>query len=179
MLVYIHNNMITFKRTNDIVKEESHLKFSTVAFLNEFKINIVLAETNFHISINNKFCNTVKYDLPNNILNTIQIMGQLEYIKQVDHRKYFPYTWPPIQITEDRVHFSNEQPMPFKPGHVMVIKAQLFGNDRGRFIMHFRNARDNERQELHISVRFDKRQIARNSKIVPLKVKRTDIEYYE
>lgn len=126
----------------------------------------MLAETKFHIALNNKPLVNFKYN--QNLLKleiqAIEIAGNLEYLKQLDHHKYFPHTWPPIQIIDDYLDFSNDQPMSFKPGHIMTIRARLEGNNKGRFIIQFRHARDNKRQELHVSVRFDTCKIIRNSK---------------
>lgn len=177
MLVYLNNNMIAFKTDHSDWKEEIHHEFATSLFLTEFKINIVMSEHNFHVAINNRPCSTVTYSLPLNILNTIKMNGHLDYVKQVDHRKYFPYAWPPLQLSEDGVDFSNDQPMSFEPGHVMVLNAQFFGNTNGRVVMQLKNARDSLREELHLSIRFDTQTFLRNSKTTRCKDKRTSIEY--
>ncbi|XP_065354606.1 uncharacterized protein LOC135949076 [Calliphora vicina] len=177
ILVYLNNNMIAFKTAHNEWKEEIHHEFSTSVFLVKFNITIVMSEHNFNIAINNRPCSRISYSLPLDILNTIKITGQLDYIKQVDHRKYFPFTWPPLHISEESVDFSNDQPMSFEPGHVMILKAQLFGNANGRFVLQLKNARNNQREELHVSVRFDNQKFVRNSKTTMCKDKRTSIEY--
>ncbi|KAM7361942.1 uncharacterized protein ACRADG_012802 isoform 2-T2 [Cochliomyia hominivorax] len=135
-------------------------------FLDDFKFYIMFGESKFHVAFNNEPLINFKYqqNLADLQIQTLTILGQLEYIKQLDHHKYFPYTWPPIQIIENYLDFSNDQPMAFQPGHIMTITARLHGNTKGRFIIQFRHARDNKRQELHVSVRFDTQKIIRNSK---------------
>ncbi|XP_046805779.1 uncharacterized protein LOC111682437 isoform X1 [Lucilia cuprina] len=135
-------------------------------FLNDFKFYIMLAETKFYIALNNKPFVNFKYNhnLAKLQIQAVEITGKLDYIKQLDHHNYFPHIWPPIQIIEDYLDFSNDQPIPFKPGHIMTISARLGGNNNGRFIIQFRHARDNKRQELHVSVRFDTKKIIRNCK---------------
>ncbi|XP_061393756.1 uncharacterized protein LOC133329283 [Musca vetustissima] len=118
-----------------------------------------------HISINRNPFMFVLYRVPIESLNTLKISGHLSQIYQLDHRKYFPRPWPPIQLSEDRVHFSHDIPLAFRPGHVMVIMVKLRGDIKGRFIMHFRNAENIKRQEVHISMRFDKKKVIRNSKL--------------
>ncbi|KAI8124382.1 Galectin-3 [Lucilia cuprina] len=177
ILVSVNSNMITFITAHNEYKEELHHDFNTAIFLVEFKITIVLSEHNFHIAINNRPCTIVPYSLPLNILNAVKITGHLDYIKQVDHRKYFPCSWPPIQITEEAVDFSNDQPMSFEPGHVMVISAHLLGNSKGRFVLQLKNAYEQQREELHVSVRFDTHKFVRNSKTSKCVDKRTGIAH--
>lgn len=126
-----------------------------------------MADEKFHISINGEPIIRYKYRIRLSILTMLEIDGDLQYIRQVDHRKYFPYPWPPIQVVEDRLQFSGDVPMPFTPGHVIVFTAQLTGNENGRFIVHLRNIWDLDRQELHLSVRFDTRTLVRTSKTIP------------
>ncbi|XP_075145988.1 32 kDa beta-galactoside-binding lectin lec-3-like [Haematobia irritans] len=157
-----------------VIKQQIQDEWSEVArdddyegeiFLKPFKVNLIMDESKFHISINGKPLMFVPYGIPIKNVNTLKITGNLVSITQVDHRKYFPSPWPPIQLSEDRVHFSHDIPVSFQPGHVMVIMAKLHGDTKGRFIMHFRNAWNSKRQEVHVSMRFDKKKVIRNSKL--------------
>ncbi|KAM7361463.1 uncharacterized protein ACRADG_012105 [Cochliomyia hominivorax] len=177
MIVYLNNNAIELRTVHNEWKEEVNHVFTTSSFFTQFKINIVMSEHNFNIAINNQPWSHISYSLPLDMLNSIKISGDLDYIKQVDHRKYFPFTWPPLQLTEDSVDFSNDQPMSFQAGHVMIINAQLLGNDNGRFVLQLKNAHNSQREELHMSVRFDTQTFVRNSKTTKCIDKRTSVEY--
>ena len=129
-----------------------------------------MAESKYYISLNHKAFISFEYNNSNTSdqlsKQTLKMLGELEYMKKLDHRIYFPYKWPSIQIAEDYLDFSNDQPMTFKPGHLLIISARLEGNSKGGFIIQFRHAHDHKRQELHISVRFNTRKIVRNSKCI-------------
>uniref|UniRef100_A0A1I8N7R1 Galectin n=1 Tax=Musca domestica TaxID=7370 RepID=A0A1I8N7R1_MUSDO len=145
--------------------EVADKEYNTDEFHQPFKINLIMDEQKFHISINGNPLMFVEYKVAIEDLNTLKINGHLAQITQIDHRKYFPRPWPPVQLAERRVHFSHDIPIAFQPGHVMVIMVKLRGDTKGRFIMHFRNAMNLKRQEVHISMRFDKKKVIRNSKL--------------
>ncbi|XP_073819804.1 32 kDa beta-galactoside-binding lectin-like [Musca autumnalis] len=161
------NQIMLGKFLNNDWCEEEFFDYETSQLLEEFKLYIALADGKFHLSLNGVALASYSYSTRLSLLTEIDIMGDLEYLRQMDHRKYFPYIWPPIQIVEDRIQFSSDVPMPFEPGHVMIISAHLDGNENGRFIVHLRNIWDMERQELHLSVRFDTRTVVRTSKTIP------------
>lgn len=160
--------MVVFKKylNGEWCDEESKAS-DTSQFLKQFKIYIVMADEKFHISVNKVLVGCYKYRLRLSLLTLLEIDGDLEYVRQVDHRKYFPYPWPPIQVVEERLQFSNDVPMAFKPGHIMIVSVQLLGDENGRFVVHLRNISDTERQEFHLSVRFDTRTVVRTSKTIP------------
>lgn len=175
MLIYLSEDLIVIKQQlNDDWLEVAKEEFITEIFLRQFQVNLIMDEKRFHISVNSQPIMMVEYAMPLNELNTIKLNGHLECIKQVDHRKYFPSPWPPIQLSEDRVNFSHDIPVGLKPGHVMVIMVKLRGEKKGRFIMHFRNVWNCKRQEVHVSVRFDTRKIVRTSKLPAKKDKNPD-----
>ncbi|XP_061394915.1 uncharacterized protein LOC133330494 [Musca vetustissima] len=122
--------------------------FKTSVFTKDFRIYIVMADEKFRICINNSLEVSYTYRIRLNLLTHLEIDGGLKVVRQVDHRKYFPFVWPPIQAMEERLQFSGDVPLPFKAGHVMVIEAELSGNEKGSFIVHLRNVNDVELQEL-------------------------------
>ncbi|XP_053962692.1 32 kDa beta-galactoside-binding lectin isoform X1 [Anastrepha ludens] len=127
-----------------------------------FVIYILACEEKFHISINNRpFC-TFRYRLPLKSLRTIEVCEQIQVIKQIDHRAVFPYPWPAIQASDFGKAFSNDSPIMFSPGHLIVITARCFDNKKGQFIIKFLES-DTKREELHFSVRFDQKAVVRNS----------------
>uniref|UniRef100_A0A1I8PWN2 Galectin n=1 Tax=Stomoxys calcitrans TaxID=35570 RepID=A0A1I8PWN2_STOCA len=168
IVVNLQQDQITCKKflNNEWLDTES-ASLGTADLFREFKIYIIMADGKFHISINGQPVTTSKYRLRLSQLNFVEISGDLEYVRQMDHRKYFPHPWPPIQMLEDRLHFSGDVPMAIKPGHVMVVSAQLLGNELGRFIVHLRDVFDMDRQELHLSVRFDTKSVIRTAKNIP------------
>ncbi|XP_075165937.1 32 kDa beta-galactoside-binding lectin-like [Haematobia irritans] len=174
MIVNLQSDQITFsKYINNEWSNEEFRNYETIELFREFKIYMVMADGKFHISINGHEVTSFPYGLRLSLLKCVEISGDLEYIRQMDHRKYFPCTWPPIQVLEDRLHFSGDVPMAFEPGHVMVISSQLSGNDNGRFIIHLRDVYDMDRQEFHMSIRFDTQRVIRTSKTI------RDEEHYD
>lgn len=172
ILISPHCDSIVIKQQIDETwSEVANREYDAEIFLEPFKINLIMDEQKFHISINGTPLMFVPYKVPIEELNTVKISGHLAAISQVDHRKYFPSPWPPIQMSETRVHFSHDIPISFRPGHVMVIMVKLRGDTNGRFIMHFRNAWNMKRQEVHVSMRFDKKKCIRTSKLPTTKKK--------
>lgn len=175
MLVSINEDLIVFKQClKDRWKDLKSIEFDTKQFLEIFTVNIILDEQNYHIGINEEPCIYVKYGIPLKRLNTVKVNGHLKSIKQVDHRQHFPFSWPPIQLPENYIDFSNELPINFKENQVMVLKLKLSGNKKGRLIIQFRNAWEVTREELHMSIRFDTKKIVYNSKLP--KVNSEDLE---
>ncbi|XP_073819787.1 galectin-8-like isoform X1 [Musca autumnalis] len=160
-----YDAIIVKQQVNENWLEVATKEYETEELMKRFKINLIMAEDKFHISINGKPLMFVKYQVPLEELNTLKIMGNLSQIYQIDHRKYFPRAWPPVQLTQQRVHFSHDMPVAFKPGHVMVIMIKLRGDSKGRFMLHFLNAHNIKRQEVHISMRFDTKYVIRTSKL--------------
>ncbi|XP_061393758.1 32 kDa beta-galactoside-binding lectin-like [Musca vetustissima] len=141
--------------------------FNTSVFTKDFRIYIVMADEKFRICINNSLEVSYKYRIRLNLLTHLEIDGGLKVVRQVDHRKYFPFVWPPMQAMEERLHFSGDVPLPFKAGHVMMIGAELSGNEKGSFIVHLRNVNDVELQELHVRATFKTKTFIWNSKTIP------------
>lgn len=167
LLDFIKKRIIFRQFSSDNNIHEVSKDLISSEFLNDFKFYIMLAESKYHIALNNKPLMSIKYQqhFAELKIQSIKILGKLEYIKQMDQRKYFPYTWPPIQIYEDYLDFSNDQPMAFKPGHIITITACLEGNRKGRFLIQFRNADDYKQLEFQICVCFKTLKIIKNSKI--------------
>ncbi|KAM7361016.1 uncharacterized protein ACRADG_009232 [Cochliomyia hominivorax] len=179
MLVSLNKNAIAFKQClKDKWKDLKLIEYDTSVFLNVFTINIIFDEENYHIGVNNEPCIYVKYGIPPQRLTTVKINGHLQRIQQFDHRQHFPFLWPPAQLHENFLDFSNEQPIPFVCNQVMIIKMKLSGDSaKGRLILQFRNVWDVKREELHMSVRFDKKCIVNNSKLPIKGGNGDDLEY--
>lgn len=119
-----------------------------------FIISIFAGETKFHISVNHRSYCTFKYRMPIDHLRTLEIRDHLQAVVQVDHRTIFPSPWPQIQSSDSSKLFSNDIPILFSPGHVIVIQAIPYHNPGGQFIIMF-YAGDTKRECLHFNVRFE------------------------
>ncbi|XP_061393759.1 uncharacterized protein LOC133329286 [Musca vetustissima] len=166
MSVYLQEDLIVFKqRLHGEWKTLGSEEFLGRIFLKQFQINMALDEKKIYISINDRKLTFLRFvPLPKD-LNTISITGDVKSLKKIDHRSYFPSLWPPINLTENHLEFSNDLPNSYQPGQVMVVTMSIFGKPNGRFHMHFCNIYNWKRQEVHISVRFDSRKIVRTSKL--------------
>uniref|UniRef100_A0A1I8Q7Y1 Galectin n=1 Tax=Stomoxys calcitrans TaxID=35570 RepID=A0A1I8Q7Y1_STOCA len=164
--VYLNENLVVFKQQShgEWLKAMSQ-EYPTALFRQNFKITFVMDEKQFHIGVNEFKLGSANYVLGMRPLRHIKITGDLLAVQQISHRKYFPLPWPQVQFAEEHLDFSHDVPESFKAGHVMVVTMKLLGKLKGRFHMHFRNARNYKRQEVHISVRFDSKQIVRTSKL--------------
>lgn len=176
MLVNLSDEQVVFKQQLNMVwLEVDRENFDTAVFRHPFRILIVLDETKYLIAVNGESQWRMRYGLPVQKLNSLKIEGHLMAIKQVHHRKYFPYTWPMLQLPEDHLHFSHDIPVSFESGHVMVILMKLQGKIDGRFNIDFRNLKHIEEIEVHFSIRFHSRTIVRNS-MLPILDLNTDLE---
>lgn len=127
-----------------------------------FMLYLMIGVDSFHIAINNRSFCTFKYRFPVQELRTIELREQIQVIKQIDHRSIYPNPWPSIQASDYFKSFSNDIPILFRVGHLIVITAHCFNNKRGQFIIKFMES-DTKREQLHFSVRYDQQVVVRNS----------------
>lgn len=141
-----------------------------------FKFYLSLCDTKFYIAVNNvEFC-TFDYRMPVELIRTVELKYDLQFVTQVDQRSIYPTPHPPVQFDDARNIFSNDVPRPFKSGkahlkyglstrvyhghlfvvsgHVIVITGIPYGNPKGWFHLRFNEAAS-KRQALHFSVRFE------------------------
>lgn len=90
-----------------------------------------------------------------------QIQGDVEVIKQVDHRLVFPYLHPIAQPRKLTENFSSDIPIIPRPGLVMVVKGMPIGNAQGGFTLRI-FVGNSAQQALHFDVRFAQNVVARN-----------------
>lgn len=128
----------------------------------DFKVYILCGDDRFHIAINEQpFC-TYNYRLPLEMVHAIQVLGDVQKIFQIDHRRAYPTAWPFIQEDTKRGHdVSADVPRQFTPGHVIVIHAIPSGNPNGTFIIKMTEG-SCKRQMFHMSARFQSRVTATN-----------------
>jgi Galactoside-binding lectin len=140
----------------------------------DFKVYILAGDEKFHIAINEQpFC-TYNYRLPLEAIHAIQILGDVQRIFQVDHRRAYPSPWPFVQ--EDKksgCEVSADVPRQFFPGHVIVIHAIPSGNPNGNFVIKMTEG-SSKRQMFHISARFNQRVTAANSMTESLEWRRDE-----
>jgi len=129
----------------------------------DFRLLILTGDEKFHISINDlPFC-TYNYRLPIEIINAVSITGDIQRVFQVDHRRAYPSPWPLLheEITRNS-GLSFDTPKKFYIGHVFVISAIPTGNPNGTFVLRL-NQGASSRQMLHLSARFNQRNVIVNS----------------
>lgn len=154
-------------------RDDTRLPFTVACPLvpgDRFKVYIFVADTRFHIALNDAgFC-TYAFRTPCARIAAIEVRHDLQTLWQCDHRATFPAPWPALQLTDgdadeagtagsgafvgNRVEFSNDVPRRFRPGHVVVVTAIPYGNARGMFLVRFTEGAS-RRQALHFNARFD------------------------
>uniref|UniRef100_A0A1I8QF82 Galectin n=1 Tax=Stomoxys calcitrans TaxID=35570 RepID=A0A1I8QF82_STOCA len=128
----------------------------------ELNVNIQINKTS-NISINGEEQCIFEF----NLLYTyspIHIGGDIKQITRVDHRQVHPQLWPPtkcIPYYPDTLNFSNDIPIQFKPGHLMVLTGQCYGLPTGNFYINLQHAHD-ESLMMHFSVDFKARTVYRS-----------------
>lgn len=123
----------------------------------DFKVYILCGDEKFHVAINEQpFC-TFNYRQPLEMIRALQVLGDIQKIFQVDHRRAFPSPWPRIQEDTKRgQRISGDVPRQFFPGHVIVIQAIPSGNPNGHFMLKMTDE-SGRRQMFHFSARFNQR----------------------
>ncbi|XP_061394913.1 uncharacterized protein LOC133330492 [Musca vetustissima] len=169
ILVDVAKNKIEFKQRLDgqWLDVDCEEEYDTQIFRQHFHVTIAVDERKFYVGINGHSLNIIRcMNMSTMKLSNLTIEGNLITLNQVDHRKYFTATWPPVQICEkNRLQFSHDIPCRIQPGHIMVVTMKLLGRMDGWFKMDFRHAENIKRIEVHISVRFNLKKIIRNSKL--------------
>lgn len=140
----------------------------------DFKVYILAGDERFHIAINEQpFC-TYNYRLPLEMIRAIQVLGDIQQIFQVDHRRAYPSPWPVVQEDTKRGHdISADVPRPYIPGHVVIIQGIASGSPNGNFIIKFTEG-SSKRQMFHVSCRFNQRVTVANSMTESLEWRRDE-----
>lgn len=134
----------------------------------DFKVYILAGDEKFHVAINEQpFC-TFNYRLPLESIHALQVLGDVQRIFQVDHRRAYPSPWPYVQ-EDNKIgnEVSADVPRQFFPGHVIVIQAIPTGNPNGTFVIKMTEG-SGKRQMFHISTRFNQRATIANSMLETL-----------
>lgn len=129
----------------------------------DFKVYILCGDDKFHVAINEiPFC-TFRYRLPLEAIHALVVVGDVQKIYQVDHRRAYPSPWPFIQEDIKRGNeISADVPRPFFPGHVIIIQAIPSGNPNGNFVIRMTEG-SSKKQLFHLSARFNQRVTVVNS----------------
>nr|AAT11557.1 midgut specific galectin [Phlebotomus papatasi] len=127
----------------------------------EFKIYVLVGVDRFHISLNDVPFTEFMFRAPYRSIAVLQVLQDVEYIRQVDHRKVYPSPYPAVQVRSPWYSFSNDLPTIYNFGHVVVVTGIALGNPKGHFVIRFLEGHS-EKQGLHFNVRFYSREVARN-----------------
>ncbi|XP_073821278.1 uncharacterized protein [Musca autumnalis] len=125
----------------------------------EINIKIMYFNDMISLSMNEKDISKITLDRPYDPsfkINALQIVGDIKFIERVDHRSSFPALWPPskfIPHNVDRMCLSNDIPVKFQPGHLMVLTARCYGSSDGNFFINMKHA-NNETLIMQFKVDF-------------------------
>jgi Galactoside-binding lectin len=131
-------------------------------FTEKFKFNILMLDKSFNISFNNqKLC---KYDYKSDLKNikVVRIFGDVDSVKQVDHRKTYPAPWPLLHEDLSSIAFSCDVACKYSPYSIIVLRGKISGNPKGSFFIRF-NEFGSKKQLFHFNPRFDEEIIIVNS----------------
>lgn len=107
-----------------IVNANQIMNFSIAGQI--FKFYLSLCDTKFYIAVNNvEFC-TYDYRIPVELIRTVQLKYDLQFVTQVDQRSIYPTPHPAVQFDDARNIFSNDVPRPFKYGKVLYSSDKSF-----------------------------------------------------
>jgi hypothetical protein len=127
-----------------------------------FKIYILMGDDRFHIAFNDvDYCH-YKYKSDISDIHTISLMGDIQIVSQIDHRRIYPILLPMLQFEDPKVVFSGDVPRYFTPGHAVVITAIPSGNKNGMFTIKFFEG-PTKKQAFHFNARFQQKMIVVNS----------------
>jgi Galactoside-binding lectin len=101
-----------------------------------FKFYVYASDLAFKISLNGIHMANFACQPMLNKITRIWIIGDLEKISQVDHRRTFPIPWPPVQ-DDKNFAFSCDVPMRFSPGSAIIINMRVGGSPKGSFYFRF------------------------------------------
>lgn len=128
-----------------------------------FKFYILTFDEKFNIAINDEHLCYYKYQVDLSTIKAIKVIGDVERVRQVDHRSVFPVPCPQLQCDIPTISFSSDVPCLFSENTVIIIRAILSGNETtGSFFIRF-NEQGTKRQLLHFNPRFDEKCIIVNS----------------
>lgn len=128
-----------------------------------FKFYILVLDDKFRIAMDDEHLCSFKYqsDLIN--INMVKISGDIECVKQVDHRRVYPFSWPNTQEDLPSCAFSCDVPCLFSQNTIIVLRMTLLGDDQnGSFFIRF-NERASKKQLFHFNPRFRDKQIIINN----------------
>lgn len=127
-----------------------------------FTIYVLLGDSRFHISINDKsFCT---YDFKGALkeIRAVSVSGDVDSVTQMDHRLVFPSLYPLVNNDTPDVVYSGFIPRKYAPGQVVLISGIATGNSQGEFVVMF-NENDSSRQLIHFNPRFDQQDVVINT----------------
>lgn len=128
-----------------------------------FKIYVLVGDDGFNIAIDEQpFC-TYRFRTAIEDVRTLVVQGDLQCITQIDHRCAYPLPRPQLQLDDGRAEFSNDQPVAFTAGHIIVLTGIPHGHPDGWFEMRFTDGAS-QRQLFHFNARFGaKAAVVRNA----------------
>ncbi|XP_037028020.1 galectin-8-like [Bradysia coprophila] len=163
---FTENDIVRNNRTNQgfgLEEKQVGLKNVRNPFFagGDFLISIFVGTDRFHLATNDSHYCDFHFRAPVQRVTVLQIQGDVEVIKQVDHRLVFPYLHPIAQPRKLTDNFSNDIPLVPRAGLVMVVKGMPIGNAQGGFTLRI-FVGNSAQQALHFDVRFAQNVVARN-----------------
>lgn len=127
-----------------------------------FTIYILVGESRFHVSINDKSFCTYNFKSALKEIRAVTVSGDVEKVTQMDHRLVFPSLYPLVNNDTPDIVYSGFIPRKYEPGQVVLISGVATGNSQGEFIIMF-NENDCCRQLIHFNPRFDQQEVVINT----------------
>lgn len=164
--------MIKVERKSSTVTLSSRISHETMSeqtieniVLNEgaFKFYILTFDDKFSIALDDKLLGYYKYQCELSQIKVVRIFGDINCVKQFDHRSVFPTVLPLLQYDSQTAHFSCDVPIMFHESTVIILRATLKGNEEtGSFFIRF-NEQGTKKQLFHLNPRFEEKAIVVNS----------------
>lgn len=125
-----------------------------------FKFYIFASDLAFKITLNGFHVANFERKSMLSKITRIWIVGDLENITQIDHRRTLPQHWPPVQ-DDKNFAFSCDVPLRFSPGSVIILNMRVSGSSKGSFYFRF-NEYATKRMLLIVNPNFAKKVVLCN-----------------
>jgi hypothetical protein len=151
---------LTADGSNNEEKSEDEA-YNVKSISKSFKFYILTTDDKFRISLNEEHLCSFNYRCEVSTIKMIKISGEIDIVKQADHRQIYPYCWPQNHEDLPTIAFSADVPCRFSQNTIVILRMRLSGDENGSFFIRF-NEMGSKKQLFHFNPRFNEKEIVCN-----------------